>query len=191
MLLKAVRIWLLIMAALLSAQAAWALTPQEIDELRIELVQRLSGQEQFAEMLAGIANAIVVPEISSAFYKIKGNGGSDTDASTTKIPYYHSFSQTGFGFTPFVGGVLGYLRSSENVSDYLPVTKGQLEMEEKWLGYSAMVEGGGKIPLYKGFFCHPRPSWLSCGLSRKPTTSTTSAARLLHPSTRVSPPIIG
>jgi len=155
MFLKAILICLLLMTALPASRTVCAMTPQEIEELRTEAARQMTGQGQYAEMLGGIANAIIVPEISSAFYKIEDDGGSDTNASTTKIPYYHSFSHTDFGFTPFLGGVLGYLSSSGSVSSYLPVTKGQLEMEEKWQAYSAMMEFGGKIPLSRGFFLAP------------------------------------
>ena len=157
--MPAVLLCLLLLLCAASARAQY--TTAQLREL---IRDELTAEDIMAPVIAGMLNATLSPDISSAHYRI-GDDDGDLILTATRIPLEKQFELKGRDWRPVVRLTLGYMTAENQAYGmlYLPDASGPLQADNDWRGLSGLLEGGAVIPLGHGFRIEP---FLGVGLAQ-------------------------
>jgi hypothetical protein len=131
------------------------LTPGEIDQLKVEIRERLDDQNYY-HSVASFVNLNLYMDISSSNFDIDNVGGSHINM--IKIPFTYDIGPEHLDWAPFIEGNFSYMKayshfdSLESLLGPIPLGGGQEPYDEtdadlEWTGYSALIGIGLKVPL--------------------------------------------
>ncbi|MBI5524590.1 MAG: autotransporter outer membrane beta-barrel domain-containing protein [Desulfarculus sp.] len=142
----------------LASAPAKAPTPEELEEARSYLRNKMQEGQNVARLLAEVVNLYASPDISSASYRLD-NGVA---FSTLKLPYYRDFTLPDRGWSLFAGINLSYLKATSHNETPLSDQE-RLAADVTWRGYSGLAEAGARVPLGHGLTLSPS---LGAGLAQ-------------------------
>jgi hypothetical protein len=139
------------------------LTPEEIDQLKVEIRERLD-ELNYYHSVASFVNLNLYPDISSSNFDIDNVGGSSINM--IKIPFTYDIGAEHFDWVPFIEGNFSYMKAYSHFDSLesllSPSAPGgvqepydETDADMEWTGYSALIGIGLKVPLSDAWSFRP------------------------------------